>query len=56
VALIFDKSSMDLSQWVLTEPNGEEITFSLYDIQKNVKIPKSFFYIDPTFKSKKPDV
>jgi outer membrane lipoprotein-sorting protein len=56
VALIFDKSTLDLSQWVLTEPNGQEITFSLYDIQKNVNIPKSFFYIDPTFKSKKPDV
>jgi len=56
VALVFDKSSMDLSQWVLTEPDGQEITFSLYDVQKNVKIPKSFFYIDPTYTSKKPDV
>jgi outer membrane lipoprotein-sorting protein len=54
VALIFDKGSKDLSQWVLTEPNGQEITFSLYDIEKNVQIPKSFFYIDPTWKARTP--
>ena len=55
VALVFDKSSMDLSQWVLTEPSGQELTFSLYDVQKNVAIPKSFFYIDPTYKAKPPE-
>jgi outer membrane lipoprotein-sorting protein len=55
VALVFDKASMDLSQWVLTEPSGQEITFSLYDVQKNVTIPKSFFYIDPTYKAKQPE-
>lgn len=54
VALVFDKSSKDLSQWVLTEPSGEELTFSLYDVEKNVDIPKSYFYIDPTFTSKPP--
>jgi len=54
VALIFDKASKDLSQWVLTEPSGEELTFSLFDIQKDVEIPKSFFYIDPTYKALEP--
>ena len=56
VALIFDKASKDLSQWVLTEPSGAELTFSLYDIQKDVDIPKSFFYIDPTYKALEPQV
>lgn len=56
VALIFDKASKDLSQWVLTEPSGEELTFSLYDIQKDVEIPKSFLYIDPTNKALEPQV
>ena len=56
VALIFDKTSKDLSQWVLTEPSGSQLTFSLYDIQKDVEIPKSFFYIDPTYKSLEPQV
>jgi len=55
VALIFDKGTKDLSQWVLTEPSGEELTFSLYDVQKDVDIPKSFFYIDPTYTAKKPE-
>jgi len=54
VALVFDKASMDLAQWVLTEPSGEELTFSLYDVEKNVEIPKSYFYIDATLKSKPP--
>jgi len=54
VALIFDKGTKDLAQWVLTEPSGEELTFSLYDIEKNVQIPKSFFYLDPTWKAKPP--
>lgn len=54
VALIFDKGTKDLAQWVLTEPSGEELTFSLYDIEKDVQIPKSFFYIDPTWKAKPP--
>jgi outer membrane lipoprotein-sorting protein len=53
--LIFDKGTKDLSQWVLTEPSGEELTFSLYDVQKGVDIPKSFFYIDASFTSKAPD-
>ena len=51
VALVFDIASKDLSQWVLTEPNGQQLTFSLFDVEKNVEIPKSFFYIDATYKS-----
>jgi outer membrane lipoprotein-sorting protein len=56
VALIFDKATKDLSQWVLTEPSGQELTFSLYDIQKGVAIPKSFFYLDPSYKALEPQV
>lgn len=52
VALIFDIESKDLKQWTLTEPSGAELTFSLYDVVLNAEIPKSFFYIDPTYKSK----
>lgn len=51
VALVFDKESKDLRQWTLTQPSGAELTFSLYDVEFNVDIPKSYFYIDPTFKS-----
>jgi outer membrane lipoprotein-sorting protein len=54
VALVFDKASKDLTQWVLTDPSGGELTFSLYDVQKGVEIPRSFFYIDPTYKAVDP--
>lgn len=54
VGLIFDKDTKDLAQWTLTEPSGSELTFSLYDIQKDVQIPKSYFYIDPTYKAVEP--
>jgi len=51
VALVFDTQSLDLKQWVLTEPSGAELTFSLYDVEKDVEIPRAYFYIDPTFRS-----
>lgn len=49
VTLIFDKQSKELQQWTLTEPNGNELTFSIYAVEQNLEIPKSYFYIDPTF-------
>jgi len=52
VALIFDIATKDLKQWTLTEPSGAELTFSLYDVAIDVEIPKSYFYIDPTYKPK----
>ena len=41
-------------QWVLVDPSGAELTFSLYDVQKGVEIPKSYFYIDPTYRAVDP--
>lgn len=54
VTLVFDKDSKDLVQWVLVDPSGAELTFSLYDVQKDVEIPKSYFYIDPTYRAVDP--
>ncbi len=51
VALIFERESLDLWQWTLIEPSGSELTFSIYDIVKDVEIPRSFFYIDASYKS-----
>lgn len=51
VQLVFDIATKDLAQWTLTEPSGLETTFSLYDVQKNIDIPKSYFYLDPTYKA-----
>ena len=46
VALVFDKQSEDLVQWVLTNPDGTNLTFSLYDVEKGVDIPKAYFYLN----------
>ena len=46
VQLVFDKTSMDLVQWVLTDPGGVNLTFSLYDVQQGVDIPASTFYLN----------
>ena len=53
IALIFDIVLKDLVQWTLTEPSGARLTFSLYDVQQNLKIPKSYFYIPAQYKSKR---
>jgi len=50
VSLIFDVETLNLAQWTLVEPSGAELTFSLYDVLYDVEIPKSFFYINPTWK------
>ena len=49
VSLIFDTDSKDLVQWSLVEPSGAELTFSLYDVEKDVQIPPAFFSIPATF-------
>lgn len=51
VSLVFDRESKDLKQWVLTQPSGASLTFSLYDVEKGVEIPRSFFSIDSSFRS-----
>ena len=46
VVLVFDKESQDLVQWVLTNPDGTDLTFSIYDVQKGVAIPAAYFYLN----------
>jgi outer membrane lipoprotein-sorting protein len=46
VVLVFDKQSQDLVQWVLTNPDGTDLTFSIYDVQKGVAIPAAYFYLN----------
>ena len=50
VSLIFDTDTLELAQWSLVEPSGAELTFSLYDVEKNVEIPRAFFSIPATYK------
>ncbi len=46
VALVFDKTSLDLVQWVLTDPTGVSLTFSLFDVQQGVTIPAAYFFLN----------
>ena len=46
IALVFDKTSLDLVQWVLTDPTGVSLTFSLFDVQQGVPIPATYFYLN----------
>jgi len=50
VSLIFDTDTKELVQWSLVEPSGAELTFSLYDVEKDVQIPRAFFSIPATYK------
>jgi outer membrane lipoprotein-sorting protein len=50
VSLIFDTDTLELAQWSLVEPSGAELTFSLYDVEKDVQIPRAFFSIPATYK------
>ncbi len=54
VSLIFDVDTKDLAQWTLVEPSGAELTFSLYDVEKDVQIPPAFFSIPATYRSREP--
>lgn len=51
VSLIFDVETKDLAQWTLTEPSGAELTFSVYDVTKNVEIPQTLFSIPANYSS-----
>lgn len=50
VSLVFGTDTLDLVQWSLVEPSGSELTFSLYDVQKDQKIPRAFFSIPANYK------
>lgn len=54
VSLIFDVETKDLAQWSLVEPSGAELTFSLYDVEQGVEIPRSYFSIPATYKGVEP--
>lgn len=54
VSLIFDTETKDLAQWSLVEPSGAELTFSLFDVQTGMEIPRSYFSIPANYKGLDP--
>ena len=55
VSLVFGTDTLDLVQWSLVEPSGAELTFSLYDVEKDREIPRSYFSIPANYKPLKVD-
>lgn len=51
VNLIFELDTLELWQWTLIEPNGGELTFSLYDVEQDVEIPRAFFAIPASYRA-----
>jgi len=49
VSLVFGTDTLDLVQWSLVEPSGAELTFSLYDVEKDREIPRSYFSIPANY-------
>jgi len=49
VTMIFNLETKEIEQWTLTEPNGNEVTFSIYDTTTEIDIPKAYFYL-PDYK------
>jgi outer membrane lipoprotein-sorting protein len=46
IDLVFDRQTLELVQWVLHSPDGSDLTFSVFDVEKGVPIPASFFYLN----------
>ena len=46
IALVFALDTKELVQWVLMSPDGSELTFSIYDVEKGVDIPATYFYLN----------
>jgi len=44
--MMFDPRSLDLRQWVIRDAQGKETTVMIFNVQKNIKIPASYFIVD----------
>lgn len=49
ITMIFNLETKDIAQWTLIEPNGNEVTFSIYDTTLDIDIPRAYFYV-PDYK------
>ncbi len=43
ITLVFENSPFELKQWKVTDPQGIEITVSLYDVHLDINIDKKMF-------------
>ncbi len=43
ITLLFDPNSFDLRQWTIKDNQGKETSVMIFNVQKNIKIPKKMF-------------
>lgn len=43
ITLLFDPTSYDLRQWTIKDNQGKETSVMIFNVQKNVKIPRKMF-------------
>ena len=46
ITLLFDPESFDLRQWTIKDAQGKETSVMVFNVQKGIKIPKSYFVVD----------
>lgn len=46
ITMMFDPRTFDLRQWVIKDAQGKETTVMIFNVEKNVKIPASYFKIN----------
>lgn len=46
ITLLFDPQNYDLRQWTIKDAQGKETSVMVFNVQKNVEIPKRYFKVD----------
>lgn len=46
ITLLFDPSSYDLRQWTIKDSQGKETSVMIFNVEKNISIPKKMFQIN----------
>jgi len=46
ITMLFDPESKDLRQWTIKDTRGRETSVMIFNVEKNVTIPKKLFHID----------
>ncbi len=46
ITMMFDPRTYDLRQWVIKDAQGKETTVMIFNVEKNIKIPASYFKVD----------
>lgn len=48
ITLLFDPQTQDLRQWTIRDAQGKETSVMIFNVQKNVDLPRRLFVVDTT--------